>query len=107
MEMKQRSVTNTAGIIDADPSSTDGTIAIMQHLDQLVPKRENGQPFSMCVSGDEMSCRNMKMAKRTMTRARHPSQRLTGHIETPGEFHKQGIMGTSQDDCIDGGILFK
>ena len=60
-------------------------------INRWVPRRD-GQPFEISVSGDELSYERMKHAKRVRVRAREPVNRLVGLVETPQEFHKEGIL---------------
>ena len=85
------SVIINLGAIHADPSSTAGTIDIMEHLHHYVPS-VNEQIHKLICNGDQMSVERMTHAKRGRIRGIGETQRLGGLVEAPGEFHKEGIM---------------
>ncbi len=85
------------GVVDADPSSTAGTIDILQHLSSYVPVVED-RPHTIPCNGDGLSMERMIHAR--MARARSPTlcSRFCGLLPTPQEFHKEGIL--LQVSCV-------
>ena len=88
MDMKSEVV--NLGLLDADPSSTAGTVQIMTQLSKYVPE-VNGELLHIPCNGDGLSVERMTHAKRARSRAvRHA--RLLGLEETPQEFHKEALL---------------
>ena len=79
------------GVVDANPSSTDGTITIMEHLCQYVPQLEGG-PLSILCNGDGLSIERMVHAKRGRCNAGKKAPGLCALVESPQEFHKEIIL---------------
>lgn len=92
-EMTERSVIINLGAIDANPASTAGVIDVMTHLHQYVPAGAQEQSVRKVIcNGDQLSVERMTHSKRGRIRGPGPRQRLEGLVETPQEFHKEGIM---------------
>ena len=80
------------GIVEADPSSTQGTITIMQHLHQYIPKLEDGSCVEIICNGDGLSIERMVHAKRARAASGTAEGCLANLIESPQEFHKEIIL---------------
>ena len=79
------------GVINADPSTTDGTIDIMKTLHKYVPII-NGKLHTVPCHADGASCEHMQEAHRHRNADLTPEDRLEGLEETPQEFHHRGNM---------------
>ena len=80
------------GIIDEDPSTTAGTISIMEHLQQYVPQYPNSSYRVVPCHGDGLSVERMTDAKRARAADMNPTDRLEGLEQTAQEFHHRGLM---------------
>lgn len=80
------------GVIDENPSSTAGVIAIMDSLHKYVPTVENDQLFSIPCHGDGLSVERMRDAKAARSASFTKEGRLEGLIPVPQEFHKRCIL---------------
>ncbi len=90
-EMANRSEVINLGTIEANPASTAGVIDIMEHLGRYIP---SGQEW-VCripVNGDQLSVERMINAKRARALGPSPMDRMEWVVESPQEFHKEGIL---------------
>ncbi len=89
--MREASKVINLGVVDADPSSTAGTIHIMTHLQDYVPL-VGDQVHRLPCNGDGLSVERMIHAQRARVRGHTLLDRLGGLVPTPQEFHKEGIL---------------
>ena len=89
--MGTKSTVINIGAIDANPASTPGVIEVMEKLHEYVPKVEGGLHKLVC-NGDQLSVERMTHAKKARCNGRTEEDRLQGLVETPQEFHKEGLM---------------
>jgi hypothetical protein len=75
------------GVVDANPSSTEGTISIMQHLQTYCPETTEKQPI-LC-SGDGMSVERMIHAQRGRVNGLTKEERVECTPPAAQEFHKE------------------
>ena len=80
------------GIIDENPSTNDGTIRIMEALQNYVPKKPDGSFRVVPCHGDGMSIERMTEAKKARSADMNPDERLEGLEQTPQEFHHRALM---------------
>ena len=79
------------GVVEANPSSTDGTIEIMEQLYRYVAV-VNGRAIPMLCSGDGLSIERMIHALMGRANGWAHDKRLSGLVPTPQEFHKEIIL---------------
>ncbi len=81
------------GIIRENPSTTGGTIRVMEHLQQYVPRENGGKgPFRIVPEhGDGLSVERMIDAKNARAACLTDTERLEGTIPVPQEFHHDGL----------------
>ena len=91
-EMAQKTTVVNLGVVEANPASTAGVIDIMTHLHQYVPEFEDGSVHVVPCNGDQLSIERMTHAKRARVQGHSAQDRLQGLLETPQEFHKEGIL---------------
>lgn len=91
-EMNTKSHVVNLGVVEANPSSTSGTIDIMEHLSKYVPEKEDGQLHTLICNGDQLSVERMTHAKHARVRGAKEKSRMDGLLETPQEFHKEGLL---------------
>lgn len=81
------------GIIDENPSTIAGTIAIMEVLHNYVPSTPDYLLFiPIPCHGDQLSVERERDGKRSRAANATGWERLEGLIETPQEFHKDAIL---------------
>lgn len=80
------------GVVDADPSSTAGTIKIMEHLHQYVAHLPDDSLYSTLTNGDGASIEKMIHAHRSRRHDGTAKGRLDALIESPQEFHKELLL---------------
>ena len=85
------------GVIDENPSSTDGVTKIMIHLLKYVPVYTNEDPkkevpYIIPCHGDQLSVERMTSAKRARACDPTKTDGLEGLEEIPQEFHHRGLM---------------
>lgn len=80
------------GIIDANPSSTAGTIDIMDNLHRYVPTLRTGRVWTMATHGDALAVERMVDSKNARAADLSPTDRLEGLEPVPQEFHHRGLM---------------
>ena len=91
--MSTKSTVVNLGVIEANPASTPGVIEILNHLQQYVPFEDDGSVVRNIVcNGDQLSVERMTHAKRARIRGPSAKARLEGFVETPQEFHREGLM---------------
>ena len=91
--MCSKSTVVNLGVIEANPASTPGVISILHHLQQYVPFKDDGSLVrNLVCNGDQLSVERMTHAKRARVRGPTPQARLEGFVETPQEFHREGLM---------------
>ena len=83
--------------MEANPASTEGVIQIMAHLHKYVPTRGDRLHTIPC-NGDQLSVERMGHAKKSRLPGATPSDMFAGLVETPQEFHKEGIMMQVRDN---------
>ncbi len=92
VESSQKSTVWNLGVIEEDPGSTSGSIAVAKHLSQFVPCYPDGSTYEIPVNGDGGTIEKLVKAKRMMSSETTPLHRLEGLEPVPGEFHKRGIL---------------
>lgn len=90
-EMTQQSEVINLGVVDADPASNAGVTTIMQHLQETCPTVTDRKIRIPC-NGDELSFERMSNLKRGRARCQTPEAQLQALVETPQEFHKEGLL---------------
>jgi hypothetical protein len=90
-EMAQRSDVLNLGVVDADFSSNAGVNEIMRHLQSVCPMHD-GRLLRIPCNGDQNSIERMCNLKRAKVREGTSPNQLAGLVETPQEFHKEGIL---------------
>ena len=90
-EMEEKSYIVNLGAVDANPSTTIGVIEVLQMLHQYVPTNDQKLHRIIC-NGDQLSMERRTHAKHSRIRGESMEDRLEGVIETPQEFHKEGLM---------------
>ena len=83
------------GVLEEDPFSTTGVIAIMRHLHNFVHMHIRDDRSAVHIipcNGDQLSVERMHHAKRARLPWGDSVERLDGLLETPQEFHKEGIL---------------
>ena len=78
-------------MVDANPSTTEGTIKIMEYLGKYVPHPVTGHLPILC-NGDGLSIERMVHAKRGRANAGDMVPGLQHLVESPQEFHKEMIL---------------
>ncbi len=92
-KMREATEVTNLGVIHADPSSTAGTIEIMEYLNRYIPMSDNGEQLHRVpCNGDGLSIERMVNAQKARARAVTPEGRLQGLVPSPQEFHKEGIL---------------
>ena len=76
-------------VIEEDPGSTAGSIAVAKHLSQYVPVYPSGKPYPLLVNGDGGTVERLVQGKKMMAAEHTPLNRLEGLDFVPGEFHKR------------------
>ncbi len=79
------------GVKDANPSSVEGVIKIMEWLQELVPKSPDGAFKVMPSHADQLSVERMVDAQKARSCEESDAARLLGLEPTPQEFHHRGI----------------
>jgi hypothetical protein len=75
-----------------DPSTIDGSTAILDFMHQFVPIKPDGGVEVVLCSGDGLTCERHINARRHRAGSEViPQGRLLGLEPVPGEFHKRGI----------------
>jgi hypothetical protein len=93
-EQSKRSDVVNIGIIQTNPGSTKGSLAVLDILHKYAPF-PNGPglaPFALPVHGDAASVLGMLCAKRGRAGSKTPSERLEAIWPVPGEFHRRMIQ---------------
>lgn len=89
------------GVIEANPSSTQGVIQILDILHSYIPERTEDEFFKIPVHGDGLSVERMRDAKAARAGSQTAAARLEGIEPVPQEFHKRGIlMQVINKSCI-------
>ena len=91
-ESSQRSNIINIGIIDENPSTREGTIAIMSNLQRYVPRRPDGTFRVIPAHGDGLSVERMTDSKRARAADLTDVNRLEGLEQTAQEFHHRGVI---------------
>lgn len=90
-EMSERSKVISLGTIDANPSTHEGTLTIMEELHKYVPTGDDGKLFPVLVQGDGLSVDRMRTAKQRRCRTPTTTARLEGLVISPQEFHHEAL----------------
>ena len=90
-ESSHRSVLINLGVFDVDPSSTQGAIAIYEHLQRYVPS-VNEKPYTTVVFGDGLSCERGNDAHKARSNGLNSWERLEGVEPAAQEFHKEMLL---------------
>ncbi len=91
--MAKKSHVINLGTVEANPASTAGVIDIMNHLNAYVPCSSDGSHIhQLPVNGDQLSVERMTHAKRARALAGSQFDQFAGFVESPQEFHKEGIL---------------
>lgn len=80
------------GVIDENPSSTAGVIAIMTTLNKYVPKLTEDDLITVLTHGDCVAVERMLDAQRARLADLTAFDRLEGFEPVPQEFHHRGLM---------------
>eukprot|EP00057_Strongylocentrotus_purpuratus_P003906 XP_003727623.1 PREDICTED: uncharacterized protein LOC100893656 [Strongylocentrotus purpuratus] len=80
----------TLGVVDADPSTTQGMIRVMENLQQYVPVVE-GKPVPCLLNGDSLTIERILNAQRARSNGEEWDDRLEGFHACPQEFHKERL----------------
>ncbi len=92
-DMAKKSHVINLGTVEANPASTAGVIDIMNHLNAYVPCSSDGSHIhQLPVNGDQLSVERMTHAKRARALAGSQFDQFAGFVESPQEFHKEGIL---------------
>lgn len=78
--------------MDENPTTTAGTISILEKLHKFVPRNGNGNLFVIPTHGDCMSVERSVDAKRARIADMSDESRLEGLEAVPQEFHHRGLM---------------
>ena len=89
--MEEKSTIVNLGAVDANPATTIGVIQVMENLQNYVPVNDDKLHRIVC-NGDQLSMERMTHARHSRVRGESQADRLEGLIETPQEFHKEGLM---------------
>ena len=98
-QMRKKSRVVSLGVLDADPSSDEGTQKIMDHLHTFVPQEEQ-RVIPILINGDGLSVDRMYSAKQRRCRAPTPQSRLDGLIPSPQEFHLEALLLQVCDELL-------
>ena len=90
-EMREKSEVLNLGVVNADPASNAGVLQIMEHIHSACPTNHDTILWIPC-NGDQSSMERMTNLKRAKVREETPQQQLAGLVETPQEFHKEGVL---------------
>ena len=90
-DMNRKSEIGNLGVVEENPSSTPGTIKIMEYLHKFVPSVDKDVHPIPCF-GDGLSVERMCDAKRARAGGETPIDRLEGLIPCPQEFHRRGLL---------------
>ena len=93
-KMAMKSNCATIGIIQANPGSTEGNMAVLDALHKYVPFPDGHKkpPAGIPVHGDASSVLSMIKAKRTRSGMGNVEERLEGIWPVPGEFHRRMLQ---------------
>ena len=80
------------GVVDADPSSTEGAIQIMEYLHKYTPDAQGGSYMPILCNGDGLSIERMVHAKRGRANSGDAEHCLQKLAESTQEFHKEMIL---------------
>lgn len=81
------------GVVHENPSSSDGVLQIMRHLQTYCPDgKDDHHVHSVLCNGDGLSVERMRTAKQDVARTPSSRTRLEGLVPSPQEFHKEGIL---------------
>ncbi|XP_030839935.1 uncharacterized protein LOC100893656 [Strongylocentrotus purpuratus] len=89
-DMQAKSECVTLGVVDADPSTTQGMIRVMENLQQYVPVVE-GKPVPCLLNGDSLTIERILNAQRARSNGEEWDDRLEGFHACPQEFHKERL----------------
>ncbi|XP_035687479.1 uncharacterized protein LOC118423433 [Branchiostoma floridae] len=90
-EMKEKSNVVNLGVVEANPSSTEGVIQVMETLHNHVPAPQ-GKLLPILCCGDGLSIERMVHSKRARSNGETPRTRLEGLVEGPQEFHREILL---------------
>jgi len=90
-EMAKKSVVHNISVIEANPSTTSGTIDICEHLQKYIPVVGETTHKIPC-NVDQMSHERMTHSKRARTTCNDQLSQIKPLVENPQEFHKSGIV---------------
>ena len=79
------------GVVNADPSSTAGTITILEYLQQYCPNSPSGQPYQLVCHVDGGAYERMQDARKARAGRGTPRGRLEGLLPNAQEFHKRAL----------------
>ena len=79
------------GVLEANPSSTEGVSRIMRFLHKYVPTKD-GEVSPIVCHGDGLSVERMCDSQRHNAGGSTPTERLEGLVAAPQEFHKRMIL---------------
>eukprot|EP00057_Strongylocentrotus_purpuratus_P019457 XP_011673931.1 PREDICTED: uncharacterized protein LOC105442948 [Strongylocentrotus purpuratus] len=89
--MAKKSEMVTIGVVNANPSTTQGTISVLERLQTYVPVTE-GTPTQTLVSGDGLTIERILHAQRARSNGERWEDRLDAFFATPQEFHKEILL---------------
>nr|XP_002736791.1 PREDICTED: uncharacterized protein LOC100378528 [Saccoglossus kowalevskii] len=89
---KKKSKVINLGVVQENPGSSKGVLAIMKHLKKYVPMQPDGTPYTILCNGDQQSVERMIDARISMAASEDPANRLAGLEPAPQEFHRRGIV---------------
>jgi hypothetical protein len=80
------------GVLDDNPSSTEGAIGIMDFLSTKVPLYPDGKPYPIITHCDCGAFERMLGGRKVRAADRGPVRKLLGIEPSAQEFHKRGLM---------------
>ncbi|XP_071500137.1 uncharacterized protein [Diadema antillarum] len=89
--MSKKSEMVTLGVVNANPSTTQGMVTVLQHLQQYVPEKR-GSPIQTLVSGDGLTIERILHAQRARSNGENWKARLDAFTPAPQEFHKEILL---------------
>ncbi len=80
------------GVLDENPSTTDGAIGIMEFLSDRVPLYPDGHPFAIITHCDGGAFERMVGARKVRAADRGQIRKLMALEPSAQEFHKRGLI---------------
>ena len=89
--MKEKSEVLNLGVVNVHPASNAGILQIMEHIQSACPVN-NETILRIPCNGDQSSMEHMTNLKHAKVREDTRQQQVSGLVETPQEFHKEGVL---------------